>query len=89
MTTIYKYPLKLDSSQIIETHQHSKCLLVDIKNDDICIWFEVNTNMPKVKYEVRIFGTGHDLHSFSKNEHLGSIQKGISVWHIYMRVINS
>ena len=70
MKRIYKYPLKIEDSQIIElcgTPLSVEVQLKDVVNmftpmpENIVLYAIIDDNHLSAKYEIRIHGTGHDL----------------------------
>ena len=86
MTTVWKYPLKIVDRQVLEIphpSSGSKILHVDVIDNEIFLWVEVNPENPPVQTTILCFGTGHPL-LWSDLEHIGTVIKESGVWHFYM-----
>jgi hypothetical protein len=61
--TIWKFPLSLDEAdgQIIELPRFSQVRCLDVQGTMPCLWVQVRDDGPRYRYEVRMFGTGHDI----------------------------
>jgi len=84
MTTIYKYPIRIEDEQMIEMPFGAKCIHVGLDPDETpCIWAKVeSTNTPE---PVRVFiaGTGHPLPD-EPAEHVGSFKQAGFMWHVFI-----
>jgi hypothetical protein len=93
MKTIYKYPLELTDRQAVSMPIGSKILSVDNQNGTICVWAEVDSDVPHNRYySFRIVGTGNPIDFTTKpNEtvrpynFLGTVIMNPFVWHVYRR----
>lgn len=85
MLTIYKYPLKLVEIQTIRaSKQHFYPLSVQVQNNEICLWAEIETNgFQDDPYSILICGTGQQLPNMP-SVFIGTVQKEMFVWHIYL-----
>ena len=82
MRTIHKFILEPETK--IETHSGAKFLCLQMQNGQPCVWFEVDTNQPKLSFSVMFFGTGHEIPDNAK-EFLGTIQVNFGlVFHAYI-----
>jgi len=100
MRSIWKFPLAIVDFQEIEMPQGAKPLLVAVQPSvanrglgTLCIWAEVDTDVPKIKRGVWIVGTGHPMLLVADAaKHIGStLMVGQTfldgpgfVWHVYM-----
>ena len=86
MKTIWKYKL-IPRSTYIEIPKGAKFLHLDIQNQDICLWFQVD---PENEIEIRSFeiiGTGWEFKDDNLN-YIGTINNGLYIWHIYEKINN-
>jgi len=86
MTTIYKYPLELTNRQTVEMPEDSRILAFQEQGTHPIIWAQVDDSLPKVKREFQIFATGEEMEEpdpFRDRTYIGTIQRGIYVWHLY------
>jgi len=64
----------------------SNMIHMDVQNDQICAWLEVNPDAPIVPFHFFITGTGipfpESLEEI-KYEHMNSFIMGRFVWHVY------
>jgi len=85
MITIWKYPIPIVDSFIIDIPKSSIVRLVEcqgLKNP--FMWIELNTEEEKVTREFRIFGTGYNQHVDEGRLYwVGSFQTPPFVWHLY------
>lgn len=87
MSVIYKYHL-----QVISTSQDQKLVLPDgfkilsmqNQDDEITFWAEVNPGNISKPRRFRVFGTGWGIMDNEGFEHIGTVQIGSLVWHVYM-----
>ena len=61
MNTIYEYPLEITDHQFIETHEDAFVLSVKMQNGEPYIWIAVDTEKPKTKIQIGIYGTGNPI----------------------------
>ena len=86
MRSIYKYEI---TDQVMPLSAPiTRFLSVQVQNDKICFWAEVDTEMEDRHFLFTIIGTGWELDSlnhFDKATYLDSVQclNGKYVWHIY------
>lgn len=79
MKTIYKYEVK----DKVELPKGANILSVQIKEDVIFLWAEVDTEVCFESRRFLIVGTGHRFPT-GKLKYIGTVQQyGIYVWHIY------
>jgi hypothetical protein len=93
MKTIYKYALELTDRQAVSMPIGSKILYVGNQNGTICVWAEVDSDVPYYRdHEFRIVGTGNPIDFPTKpNEtvwqynFIGTVIMNPFVWHVYWR----
>ena len=85
MKTIYKYPLIITDSQIVEMPKGAKILTVQTQNDTVCLLALVDTERPPEQHTIFIFGTGHPFLLNKSATYLGTVQtnNGMLVWHVF------
>ena len=89
MTTIYKYPIEITDSQIIELPYLHKILHVGLDPNGVpCIWSAVDLHSSaNTVIEILVAGTGTPLGlnygSFKK--HIGSFIQDLFVWHVFTK----
>lgn len=84
MKTIWKFPLRITSTQDIEMPFVRNTLCVQMQNDSLFVWAEVDPNSPKETVRFQVFGTGHPMPNpdvFLK--YIGTVYPDIFVWHVY------
>jgi len=93
MKTIYKYALELTDRQLVSIPLGSKILSVDNQNGAICVWVEVDSDVPYYRdYVFRIVGTGNPIdfptkpnETTSPYNFIGTVIMNPFVWHVYWR----
>ncbi len=87
MRVIYKYPLQITytGDQEVEMPKFSDLLCVQMQNEVLCLWAEVDTKHENEARKIRIFGTGHEIPAYFGGHHLGTIQQngGALIWHVF------
>jgi len=83
MRTIWKIPLKATDKQTIEVPRGGKFLHTDVNDEELCLWFEVLTESPKVEKEIWVFGTGNPIPDDLHISYRGTVIVGSFAWHIY------
>lgn len=84
MRTIHKFPLDLmgPSVQEIEIPLRNRFRHFEMQGDTPCVWAEVFDQDPKVKVEVSIIGTRHEI---PRNmDYFATAMHGRFVWHLYV-----
>lgn len=67
MRTIHKQKIEITDFQTIELPEKSRILHLGkqgkngVGGDNVCIWYECDTDMPKKKANIHCFGTGHEM----------------------------
>ena len=84
---IFKYPLKLTDTQLVEIPEGAERLTVQLQRDTICLWAIVDIRKQNEVRTVHIVGTGHPVPD-GFLEFLGTVQMagGSLVWHVFMEV---
>ena len=82
--TIWKYVLKTETNQIIEIPEGAKILSAGEQLNNICVWVNVDTEMPVVNRKFSIYGTGH-LIPKDPGDFIGSVHlyNGTLIFHVY------
>lgn len=88
MTTIYKFPLLVTDTQVIEITGEPKFLNIDVQHDIPCIWAEVDPNAPKVKITILTYGTGHPINVPSEERNfIGTyLYRNDLVFHVFRKI---
>lgn len=81
--SIWKFPLFLRDEQIIRLPKYSVALYVAEQNDTLCLWALVDPAEETADYTVRIYGTGHRIDGDLPQSHIGTVQQGPAVWHVF------
>lgn len=85
MKTIYKYPFKMGMNDSVWRHLMpigSSIIKVGEQDDEVCMWAEVNLDLPLEARGFFIIGTGFSIPSDST--YVGSVQMDSGlVWHVY------
>jgi hypothetical protein len=83
MKTIHKFEVRIHDMQDIEMPERAAILAVQVQNDKIFLWAEVDTSRLKIKRTILVRGTGHELGIAENAIHIGTVQAPPFVWHIY------
>ena len=87
--TIYKYPLLVLDTQVVELPVVHDILTVQVQNEEVCLWAMVDTSeTSKEKVVIRMFGTGHPVPDSPGIEYISTIQLsgGSLVFHIFKQL---
>lgn len=87
--TIWKFPLVFDHDNLIEISHRNHFVSVGLDPADnlCCVWYQhCPDSTSKVRYVLRIFGTGWDMEPHLWQP-LGSVMQGPYVWHVMMRQV--
>lgn len=84
MSAIWKYPLKAQDLQEVQTPDGAQFIAAQVQNGQICLWAIVEPTLPKVWRVIRIIGTGHEFDAMGL-DHIGSVQLhgGTLVFHVF------
>ena len=89
MKTIYKYPLKIQDSQVVTLQKGSILLSVETQNDIPVLYALVDLNEKELENKgIRIFGTGNPFDvNMTSWTYLNTVmtQSGSLVWHIFYK----
>ena len=86
---IYKYHLEIITEQTITITEDYHILDIQIQNDRVCVWILIDTEQPKDnRLTILICGTGQEISKelYNTIEHIGTIQEGAMVWHLFVGV---
>ncbi len=87
MITVYKYPLKLEDSQVVELPYAANVLCVQAQYDLPYIWALVDTETRgPINYRTfRIHGTGHEIKDANSLVYIDTFQlhDGALVFHVF------
>ena len=88
--TIYKYQLKITSSQKIYLPLFAEILTAQIQEQSgLCLWAKVNEQRANISERtIEMFGTGHPM-SKAQRRYINTIQQdnGALIWHIFEKEI--
>ncbi len=83
--TVWKYPLDIDDSLLIDLPLDAEFLCVGVQDQNLVIWAHVNPVNPKQTRVVAICGTGHTRADIQGMRFLGSFQLDIGfVGHVFV-----
>jgi hypothetical protein len=86
MKTIWKFTLQPDSLTL-RMPLEAKILHVDEQHGKICLWAEVDDDLPEEERIFEIFGTGHKMieQMGISREYIGTakMQGGSFIFHVY------
>ena len=81
---VYKYPILLTETQTIMVPGYRRLLSVQLQDDRICLWYEINEDHENdTEIVLHIVPTGGDRDIEDDWHHLETIQMGSLVWHVY------
>lgn len=90
MKTIYKYTLTGNKPRRKIYAPITKILCVQVQNEEVCLWAEVDTEQEDRVIDVLLVGTGWNLDEvkdiFKYYTYIGTVQQHMLVWHCYYRV---
>ena len=94
MRTIYKYKMEPGAACLRIEAPIVKLLSVQCQRSVICVWAEVDTNLPNRKFIITPIGTGWDLDMVELPKdavYWDTVQQfgGDLVWHIYYTEIKN
>lgn len=79
--TIWKFPLDLEDSQIIDIPIGAKFLTAQVQGC-ICIWAVVDPGKVSERRRILIRGTGHPF-TGSEERYIGTVMDRAFVWHVF------
>jgi hypothetical protein len=86
MKAIWKFPLPPGSflqPLYASMPADARVIHVGVQAGIITLWAEVDTGAPYAYRTFRVYGTGWDHQPKPQLEHLGTVQVGSFVWHVY------
>lgn len=86
MRAVWKFPLDLAKTQIVYMPLDAQMLHVAVQGDNICLWAGVDPSLHEEAVEprmIQIVGTGAEELPDAGAWHLGSVQMGPFVWHVF------
>lgn len=87
MKKIYKYPLCITSTTIIDG-PITNPLTIQKQNDRLCLWAVVDDSLPSRKIEVHCVGTGIPFPSNMDNViYISTVQVGAGVFHYFFKYL--
>lgn len=81
--TIYKYPLHVREEQLLTIPEGAVAVHVGAQGRELCVWALVDRSARPVQAKVRIYGTGFAINGDLEQVHLGTVQQGLDVWHVF------
>jgi hypothetical protein len=86
MRTVWKYNIAIQDIQTIGIPSDPQPLCVQMQGAGLCVWFEVDTDRPLVRFRIGVVGTGNPLpEEWGWPYYIGTVQDGPLVWHVYGR----
>ncbi len=79
--TIWKYELEIVDEQILLMPLHSDILTVQFQGPSLCLWARVDPRRSLADRRILIVGTGNPMPLAGK--HIGTVQAGRLVWHVF------
>lgn len=79
--SIYQYPLADDEVQLIEMPVGAKIISVGQQDSTIVLWADIEIDAPSTKRRIFIYGTGWPIPPHV--EYVGTVPRGLFVWHIF------
>ena len=86
MRTIYKYDISgvFGGDVSVVMPKRSKVLSVQYQGTSLCVWAAVRTGFEVGWRKFSVFGTGQEVPDrYLGWEHVGTVQQGSYVWHIF------
>lgn len=82
MKVIWKTILEAVDNQLITLPKDAKFLHIHEQHEQICLWFECDSNITTEQRQIRIVGTGHNA---PNGQYLGTgfLMDGQLVLHVY------
>ena len=83
--TIYKYPLSVTGSQIIELPRGATILTAQVQGEMLCLWAEIDENQEDTDERIiGVFGTGHPMGN-TPRRYINTTQAdgGSLIWHVF------
>lgn len=83
MRTIWKYELTMVQHQSVNIKAPATILAVAMQFGKLCLWAEVNTDMPEIERHVSIYGTGDNIDQVGRHISTYQVSGGEYVFHAY------
>ena len=87
MQTVYKYELKVTGKQAISLPKKRACLSVQVQNNLIQSWWNVDLHSCKEDVYIYCIGTGWGIPEGRLLSHIGTVQLDGLVWHFFEDII--
>lgn len=87
MKTVYKYPLVVETENLIAVPGGNPLQVVHVGPDpsgQLCLWAVADTEKQPVRRKVLVLGTGHEIPAGSG--HIGSVLSSPFVWHVFLEI---
>lgn len=82
---IWKYPLEVTDRQEVPMPAEAQFLHVGLQNGQVCVWALVDPSKEMETVPIHIVGTGNPMPPDNDwAYHLGTVQQGPFVWHIFI-----
>jgi hypothetical protein len=81
MRTIYKFPIALKDEQTVDLPLGAKIVFVGEQGGQLNLWVDVEDTNPGFPRTIHVHGTGHPIEA--KSRHVGTVQMGRFVWHVF------
>lgn len=87
MKTIWKYPLRVEQSQIIEMPHGAELLSIQLQGDQPMLWALVDPHNSKATRAILMYGTGWEMPGGMSLQliYIDTVQIGALVWHYFDR----
>ncbi|MBV1889163.1 MAG: hypothetical protein KUG67_02850 [Proteobacteria bacterium] len=84
MKTIYKFKLKVITSQMIKLPTGFEILRVGIQDDEPVVWIMVNTDNSPTRISIKIYGTGEVIPERFNLTYIDTFQYQTQYWfHVF------
>lgn len=83
---IFKYELKIATTQCIYIPKESKILSVGVQKANIVLWVLVTEAIENVPRIIEVCGTGRTIPESNKLNFIGTVIINPFVWHIFERI---
>jgi hypothetical protein len=83
---IWKYDLRVADEQIIRMPKDAVPIYVGSQAGEICVWVMVDPSEDQVDQVIRVYGTGTPFDGGLEQAHVGTVQIGPFVWHVFWAI---
>lgn len=84
MITVHKFPLQIaDGPQVVPVPYDARVVHVGAQAGELCLWVRLDTDEPYRDRHFLVVGTGHEAPHPLLSDHVGSVQDGPFVWHVF------